>query len=191
MNQAVSLEHRKLQISIGGTVLLVSFAMLFATLFLGYAVYRFSSPTWPPQGFMEISPLWPGISTLIILLSSITLELCHHSFQKSLMTKTKLEWWLTFLLGMSFMGSQIIVWRELNDFGIFYNSGILGSILHGFTWIHAAHVVLGLIALLYLRPVLKLDSFEENQSLRFGLIKKFWHFLGIVWLVMFVGLFLI
>lgn len=191
MEHLSATEHRKLQVSIGGTVILVSFAMLFATLFLGYAIYRFSNKTWPPEGFGNISVLMPSISSLFILLSSVFLEYSHKSFLKNNLISMGLFWRLTILAGLLFVGSQFMVWNSLNKLGIFYNSGILGSILHGFTWIHVAHVFLGLISLLMLLPIMKLENYKEEYDAKFTLIKKFWHFLGVVWFAMYVGLFLV
>ena len=107
------------------------------------------------------------------------------------MGKFKKKWMMTLLMGFGFMLSQFFVWNSLNLIGVYYNSGILGSILHGFTWIHAAHVVLGILSLLFLFPLTKLKQFQESYIPRFLLIKKFWHFLGVVWLLMYIGLFLV
>lgn len=191
MQDLSALEHRKLQVSVAGGVIMISFAMLFATLFLGYTIYRFSNSVWPPQGFQNISVLWPSISTVIIAFSSLCLEYSFSFFQKSDLKNFKKLWFLTLLLGLVFIASQFFVWNSLNFTGIYYNSGILGSILHGFTWIHAAHVALGLISLLFLFPLTKFKQFDENQIPKFLLVKKFWHFLGVVWLLMYIGLFLV
>ena len=53
--------------SIAMTVTLVSFSMLFATLMLGYTVYRFSNQVWPPIGFSQINLLYPIVSTAEIV----------------------------------------------------------------------------------------------------------------------------
>ena len=52
--------------SVGMSVALVSFAMLFATLMMGFAMFRFSAPVWPPNGMMRPSLLLPGLSSLCI-----------------------------------------------------------------------------------------------------------------------------
>lgn len=191
MQNINTLEHRKLQVSVGGGVIMISFAMLFATLFLGYAIYRFSHPVWPPQGFQNISVFWPSISTAVIAISSIFLEWSYAAFEKGELKVFKKFWYLTLSLGLAFVLSQFFVWNSLNFIGVYYNSGILGSILHGFTWIHAAHVILGIISLLFLFPVTRLNHYQESFVPKFLLIKKFWHFLGVVWLLMYIGLFLV
>jgi len=68
-------------------------------------------------------------------------------------------------------------------------SGIFGSVIYGFTWIHAVHMVLGLCALLYLKIVLKPNTVNVLQKT--VNVEKFWHFLGVIWIIMFLTLFVL
>lgn len=186
---AVTIEEKKEINSLAMTILLISFSMLFASLFLGYVVLRFSQKSWPPQNFEKMSMMIPTLSTLIILLSSLSFEWMKKMYRESKKLEFTLAWFVTLNLAFAFMISQTFLWKKLNAMGLFVSSGIFASVLHGFTWIHAAHVVLGILALFYLSRYLKKDIDKKNE-VYFINVGKFWHFLGIVWLIMYIFIFL-
>ena len=170
-----TLDGKKIVSSIGMTVALISLAMLFATLMMGFAVYRFTTPIWPPQGIQKPSLLLPSFSTLSIFFSS--------------MAFSRRRFFLALFLGLMFMSFQFLFWRTLKSQGIFSTSGIFGSIIYSFTWIHAAHIIAGLCLLVWLivktkHPMSGLENTISN-------VGKFWHFLGIIWAIMFVTIFVL
>jgi cytochrome c oxidase subunit III len=169
------------------TVTLISGAMLFLTLFMGYAIYRSSAATWPPAGISRVSLDWPLVSTLIILLSSLFCYRGKKAIKNANLEKAKMNVNLTLLFGAGFMISQAFLWSHLKTEGVFVSSGIFASILYGFTWIHAAHVILGLMALVYLRFILKPTTVNLVQKATN--VEKFWNFLEIIWIIMFITLF--
>ena len=69
--------------SVAMIVTLVSFTMLFATLMMGFAMFRLTSPVWPPAGMMKPSLLLPCLSTFCIFLSSV----CFVWFEKNISNK--------------------------------------------------------------------------------------------------------
>jgi cytochrome c oxidase subunit 3 len=169
------------------TVSLVSGAMLFLTLFMGYAVYRSSATFWPPLNVEELPMTWPWVSTIIVSLSSWT---CARARQATLLRQWKvaqLQAWLSLALGFLFLGSQSLLWMSLKQSGILVSSGVFASILYGFTWIHAAHMVLGVLGLAYMVWLLRQPKAEHDLKIKN--VEKFWHFLGIVWALMFLALF--
>jgi len=190
--QVISKERmgRQITSSIAMTVVLVAFSMLFASLFLGFTVFRFTSPVWPPMGFERIDLFLPTVSTIIIALSSFSFWKFQNVFLVN--GKEKKFWFsLTALLGMAFMISQILLWSNLHSKGIYVQDGIFPSIIYSFTWVHAAHVVVAWLVLFYLVPTLKADLDVESYEIRVFNIGKFWHFLGVVWLIMYITMFLL
>lgn len=170
--------------SVGMIVALVSFAMLFATLMMGFAMFRLTSPVWPPAGMTKPSLILPALSTVIIFLSS----LCYMKFEKDISDKRGLI--ATIALGFGFMLIQTLLWKSLKTQGIFVSSGIFPSIIYAFTWIHAAHIVaaLGMLVWLYVNVQKGVTPKTQLQTANVG---KFWHFLGIVWFIMFVTIFVL
>ncbi len=163
------------------TVTLISFSMLFFTLFLGYMLVRFNSPVWPPVEIQGMPKLLPFLSTLVIGISSLTYVLMEKK-------NSKLLWATTFALGICFLVLQWTLWAELKQTGILIGNGMVPSMVYAFTWIHAGHIVLGLFALLWLGHYLWRGKATQNVLTNVG---KFWHFLGVVWLVMYLTLFVL
>lgn len=193
MEQVMKVEEigqSKQQVShLAMTVALVSWTMLFATLFLGYTVFRFSSPVWPPLGTPTISLHLPMMSTLAIIFSSVALILAERNFQK--LQHKNFQFFLTVatVLGLTFMFIQKMFWNELIERGLYVQSGVYASIMHGFTWIHAGHVVLGILGLMWLMSIAFFKENWANYIATVNQLSKFWHFLGIIWIVMFIVLF--
>lgn len=167
--------------SIAMIVTLISFGMLFLTLMMSFALFRFTSEVWPPAGMVRPSLMLPSLSTLIIALSSMAFW----KFEKNLNDRKFLS--LTLVLSLGFMVAQSLFWQQLKNQGVFVSSGIFASIIYSFTWIHAAHIVLGIGLLVWLH----LLKDESKFLLRVRNVGKFWHFLGIVWLIMFVTIFVL
>ena len=169
------------------TVLLTGFSMFFATLLMGYGIFRTSNEFWPPVGFSKISLLIPSISTALIVLSSFFCFQIKRFVKMNDLRRARLNLNLTALLGVGFVATQSLLWAQMKQSGMLVGSGIFSSILYGFTWIHAAHVIAGLASLVYLHFVLKAGVDRQlNKTVN---VEKFWHFLGVVWLMMFLTIF--
>lgn len=185
-----SIEARRLEISssVAMTMAMVAFSMLFATLMLAYFSYRFTADVWPPMGMERVSLGLPTISTVLILMSS----LAYYSFETNYTaedTKAKTYFFATSLLGFAFMACQSLLWYSLKAHGVFVGSSVFASMIYAFTWVHAAHVVGGLIALACLIPTLRGKRTREKSLLWVKNIGLYWHFLGIVWVMIYFSLF--
>jgi len=180
-------EGDKVISSVGMIVTLVSFGMLFLTLMMAFALYRFTAPVWPPAGMTRPDLLLPTLSTLMIFLSSFFYVKFEKNTSTGVVDKKNLT--LTLVLGLAFMTSQFLFWSHLKSQGIFVSSGVFASIIYAFTWIHAAHIVVGLALLVWLFGAL--NSGDKLAAVKVSSVGKFWHFLGIVWLIMFVTIFVL
>ncbi len=183
------MKRSELQNNLAMTILLIGMSMLFATLFMGYAVYRTSAPMWPPMGIQKVSLVLPILSTVLILLSSCFYYFSRKGIKNGDFKQANLHLNFTILCGLGFMITQGMLWSHLKTTGLYVSSGLFASILYAFTWIHAAHMVAGIFALLYLKKILKPST--ENLEHKAQNVEKFWYFLEIVWLIMFVTLFVI
>lgn len=173
-------------------VALVSFSMLFAALMLGYAVFRITAESWPPMGMAPVPLTFPLLSTFFILLSSLTFHLFQKNFEAELKTPARRWLSLTVLLGLAFMGSQYLLWQQMiHELGYVVETGVFASLIHTFTWVHAAHIVAALLWLLFLFPAVALKSEPAVYENRVFSAGKFWHFLDLIWIIMFVSLFVI
>lgn len=177
-------QEKLLQHHIAMTVTLISFGMLFASLFLGYFLVRFNSATWPPVEIQGMPKLLPFLSTLVMGLSSWTY------FQMEKKENKKTFWTLTFALGWVFLGLQTVLWSELKEAGIVVANGMVPSLVYAFTWIHAAHIVMALLALVWVGWLLFKRPLKVTE-IKLMNVGKFWHFLGIVWLLMYLMIFVL
>jgi cytochrome c oxidase subunit 3 len=179
-----------LQNNLAMTVTLLSGSMLFTTLFMGYAVYRTSADVWPPMGIPRISLVVPFLSTLIIMISSWFAYQVKMSVKASNLEKAHSHLNVTMFFGFGFLVAQSYLWFHMKQTGVFVaTSGIFGSVIYGFTWIHAIHMILGLGSLFYLKVALKPG--QPNLLQKAINVEKFWHFLGVIWIIMFLTLFVL
>ncbi len=189
MNQTQENELKLLQNSVAMTVALISWGMLFATMFLGYFLVRFNAPVWPPVEIEGLPTVLPLVSTVVMGLSSVFYYLMENKSQGSA-DKRKTYWILTLALGVAFLVLQWKLWGDLKATGILVSNGIVPSMVYGFTWLHAAHIVLGICGLLWVGFFLyfKPRSLTDVRIINVG---KFWHFLGVIWLLMYLMLFVL
>ncbi|MCO4792962.1 MAG: cytochrome c oxidase subunit 3 [Bacteriovoracaceae bacterium] len=189
---SAELEGRRLASSIAMTVVLVSFSMLFASLFLGYAYYRITSPVWPPMGMSKVDLYFPTLSTFAILLSSLSFVIFKTKYLGGGSAKKTLPWLgLTIFLGLGFMFTQFSLWADLSGKGFYASSGVFQSLVYAFTWIHAAHIVMAILALVWLVPTTLKNECTITEENKVNNIGKFWHFLGVIWLLMYFIIFVI
>ena len=78
----IDYEGKNIANSIAMIITLVSFTMLFAVFFLGYAIFRFNAQEWPPMGMDRVGLGIPSLSTFFIVLSSVTLVVVERSIKK-------------------------------------------------------------------------------------------------------------
>jgi cytochrome c oxidase subunit 3 len=185
-------EGRKLANSIAMIICLISFTMLFAVLFLAYGIFRSSAIEWPPMGMQRVDLFIPSVSTLIICLSSLTFWCVESLILKGQNRMAKVMGILSLLLGVLFVGSQFVLWEDLKIKGIYQGTGIYASLIYGFTWTHVGHIVLALFLKAWL--MIKVFGEKEVKRLKGHFIKNvalFWHFLGIVWILIYVVLFVL
>jgi len=164
--------------SVAMTVTLVSFGMLFATFFLGYFLVRFNTAVWPPAELLFLPQSTPFFSSCVIILSSVMYEV----FKKY---DSKKYLWLSFIMGLGFVFLQIKLWSELKEVGILVANGMIPSMVYSFSWLHVAHMTLALIGLTWV-------GLKSKPSLLLVTnIGKFWHFLSVVWILIYCMFFIL
>lgn len=185
---AIGKNQQKIEgMQLASVVAMCVFAMLFGGFFLALVLTRDTQTIWPPPSFRLVSILKPLLATLAIILSSVTLN-----FAAKLESKKLLG--VTMFLGILFLIIQFLYWQELNHLGFNVETGVFASFLHALTWVHVAHIVLGLFFLfLYYMGLNSLVSLSKDSRVvvkaRLGFYSTFWHFLTIVWFILLIGLF--
>ena len=185
MNMERSQEMKFIQSSVAMTVTLCSFAMLFATMFLGYFLVRSSVNVWPPVEIQGMPQGLPFLSTMAIVLSSVSYYFFEHKTGGR-----KVNFILTIVLGISFLISQWLLWAALKESGILVSDGMVPSMVYAFTWLHAAHIAAAVFLLFWLGFYVFVRT-EKLSALKVINVGKFWHFLGVVWILMYLLIFVL
>jgi cytochrome c oxidase subunit 3 len=129
----------------------------------------------------------PAINTAILLTSGLTLTIAHHALKDGNRKKLIMFLGATILLGFLFIGLQaeeyIAAYRDL---GLTLGSGIYGSTFFILTGFHGMHVTIGAIMLLVIWLRCLKGHFTPTRHFAFEGAAWYWHFVDIVWLILFI-----
>jgi len=150
---------------------------------------------WPTNGPNELNgafqtiPAWgiPLLNTLLLLASGITLTIAHHALKAG--ERGKILFWLaaTVVLGAIFMYFQIYEYAHAyGDLNLKLSSGIYGSTFFMLTGFHGMHVTLGAIMLAVMWFRVAKGHFTKDNHFAFEAVAWYWHFVDVVWLILFL-----
>lgn len=171
---------------VGLWVFLGSLTMLFAAFTSAYLVRRAGSD-WAPLQVPSV--LW--INTVVLLLSSVTIELGRRAFESWRPLAFRKWMSVTFFLGALFIAGQFLAWRQLAEQGIFLGSNPHSSFFYVLTSVHAVHVLGGIAALLYVMVQSWRYRLTPGVSSAPALCATYWHFVDAVWIYLFFVLFVV
>jgi len=145
-----------------------------------------------PSGFSvyeEVIPAWgiPAINTVILLASGVTVTLAHWALKEE--NRRGLCWWLlaTIVLGLIFLGLQAEEYvHAYQDLNLSLKSGIYGTTFFMLTGFHGLHVTLGAIMLTVILVRSAKGHFTGENHFAFEAVAWYWHFVDVVWLLLFV-----
>lgn len=177
--------------TLGMIIALGAWAMMFGALFFVYAGIRSGTRIWPPPGLPPIPVALPAVNTLILAASSAALWKGTRSLARG--DRRALPAWVlgAIVLGSGFLGLQMKVWRDLWLAGLLPSTGAFASVFYGLTALHAAHVLAGLVVLLVILARALRGVYTEHNVVRVRVAGMFWHFVDVVWILMFVALYLV
>jgi cytochrome c oxidase subunit III len=182
-------DSRAQRYRIGMWVGLASIAMMFTALSSAYIVRAGTSNDWYPLAVPRVL----FFSTALILISSGTLEVARRKLKAAVFGGHSRWLMITALLGLAFLVSQVIAWRQLSGQGIYVASNPHSSFFYLLTVAHALHLFGGLVALLYLivrtRQVLGVAAVDAKRRAVADAVSMYWHFMDVLWIYLFVLLF--
>jgi cytochrome c oxidase subunit 3 len=169
----------------GMFLFLVSLGILFAASIVATIIIRLRTGVWPPPGMPPPpSRLW--ISTLILAISSITMQWGVESARRNRTDALKIAMISTTLSALAFLVSQVINWWSWVGQSATIRSSLYAYLFYVLTGLHAAHVLGGLVPLI----VVSVNACYGRYSGMFheGVrqVAVYWHFLGVVWAVLFL-----
>ena len=180
------LNHRKLLM----WVFLGSDCLFFGALIATYMVYRGQSLTGPyPIDIIDVPVT--TISTFVLLMSSFAMVQALAATHAD--NKRGIVGWLvaTAVLGAIFIGFQVVEFNTFKNEGLTLGGNLFGATFFTLTGFHGAHVTLGIIWLVAMAIVANKGRVGPNSVLDIELLGLYWHFVDIVWIVIFTLLYLI
>jgi heme/copper-type cytochrome/quinol oxidase subunit 3 len=174
---------------IGMIIFLGSWAMMFAALFFAYAVVRLRAPMWPPPDQPALPVLVPGLNTAVIAGSSAAVALAVRAHALGRHRRASIGLGLGAASGALFLALQAVVWTGLWRSGMVPSGGPYPSVFYALTAFHALHVLVGLAALGALAIRARLPRGATRSVVR--LWGMYWHFVGAVWLALYVAVYLL
>ncbi|GHF30145.1 cytochrome c oxidase subunit III [Kordiimonas sediminis] len=160
----------------------------FADAFQVFEMYN-TEAAWPPVGVETFDP-WhlPFMNTLILLLSGTTVTWAHHAIVEGNREGTKKALWCTVLLGALFTCVQVYEYMHAS---FAFSGNIYGATFFMATGFHGFHVLVGTIFLAVCLGRLYKGHFKPDHHFGFEAAAWYWHFVDVVWLFLFLGVYII
>jgi heme/copper-type cytochrome/quinol oxidase subunit 3 len=207
---STGLDHRKLLM----WTFLASDCMFFGSLIATYLIYRgradklYLTGQVPPGYQSALNPdpnlkpyplphhvldiPYTSVSAFVLLMSSLTMVLALAAIQKGNQRGLRIWLFATAILGSIFLGGQ---WFEFSSFykqdGLGLTTNMFGSTFFTLTGFHGTHVTIGVIMLMSLLYVSLRGGLKQEQAINVEIVGLYWHFVDIVWIVIFTLVYLI
>lgn len=175
----------------GMVFFIASEAVFFANLIAAYLYLRVRAGQWPPVpfgGHIEFDKTIPIINTIILLASSFPMHWAARSIAKGNRANLTKGLILTAVLGAIFLSGQAFEYTH-NTFGP--DTGIFGSVFYVLTGFHGMHVTAGVLFLLVCFFRSARGDFTKDRHFAVNAVEMYWHFVDVVWVILFTVLYLL
>lgn len=166
-------------------VFMVSVVMIFISLSSAYIVKK-AEGDWLLIQFPEMFKA----TSLLIVLSSISMHFAYIASKRNNLFNIRLGLVVTAILAIGFGVGQYMAWGDLVAQKIFFVGNPAGSFIYVFTGLHVAHLLGGLIFLLIVLRRAFAYEVHSKSMLSIQLCTTYWHFLGGLWLYLYLFLIL-
>lgn len=158
-----------------------SVVMMFAGLTSAYIV-KSNQVNWKPVTLPKV--FW--VSTAVMLLSSLALQMALRSFKQREMNKYRTLIGITLLLGITFVVCQWLGFRDLWQQQVTFKGAGAGQFLYVIFGLHAIHVIGGVAALLVMFIKAFLGKTKLYSAVPVEVAATYWHFVDILWIYLLV-----
>ena len=182
---SLGVDNRKL----GMWLLIASECLLFGTLIVTFMIFRHNSTAGPnPADVLDI-PI-TSISTFDLLMSSFSIVLALHAIQQGDMKGFRRWILITAIGGLIFLGFQTYEFTQFVHEGLSLSTNVFGSSFFMLTGTHGTHVAVGVIWLLSLYFSSLRGKLTEDGALKVDTMALYWHFVDVIWIVIFTVVYL-
>ncbi len=163
-----------------------------------FSPYEKFTSAWPSSGPLgdAFSPMhaWgiPAVNTLLLLTSGATVTWAHWGLLKGRRRQLNLGLAMTIALGVTFLGFQGYEYAHAySAMGLTLGAGVYGATFYILTGFHGLHVTLGTIMLMVMLGRGLKGHFSEHNHFAFEGVAWYWHFVDVVWLILFVFVYIL
>ena len=165
--------------------------LLFGALISTYLLYKGQSVkgSITPHDVYDIP--YTSVSSFVLLMSSLTMVLALAAIQRGDARRMRVWLLTTALLGATFVGGQTYEFSIFIREGLKLHTNLFGSSFFVLTGFHGAHVTLGVLMLVSLFTMSLKGKITQEKAETVELVGLYWHFVDIVWIVIFTLVYLI
>lgn len=155
---------------------------------------------WPliktPDGTVTQGMGWYGLpllNTILLLTSSVTAHFAHVALENNKRPQLKAWLGLTIILGSAFLFFQVQEYAHgySEEMQLYLSSGIYGSTFYLLTGFHGMHVTLGTVMLIVMFFRIMKGHFTPKNHFAFQAASWYWHFVDVVWVMLFVFVYIL
>jgi heme/copper-type cytochrome/quinol oxidase subunit 3 len=177
---STGIDNRKLAI----WTFIGSECLFFASLISTYLVYKGKSLTGPfPKDIFEVALVTGG--TALLLFSSLFVVLALNAVEEGNRRKAILWLGLTIACGLFFVGMQVYEFTHFYHKGLTMQGNLFGASFYTLTGFHGTHVTLGVVWLLTVFIELLRGKLPPAKAMNLEIAALYWHFVDVVWIVIF------
>ena len=177
-------------VKLGMWLFLGSECLLFGGLISTYMLYRGRVSDGPtPEQIYDIP--FTSVSSFVLLMSSLTMVLAVSAANRQDDRNTNLWLTVTAILGATFVGGQVYEFTAFYREGLGFTTSLFGSSFYTLTGFHGVHVTVGIIMLMALVGMVRRNRIPGSKAETVEMIGLYWHFVDIVWIVIFTLVYLI
>jgi cytochrome c oxidase subunit 3 len=129
----------------------------------------------------------PALNTMLLLSSGVTVTWAHWGLLKNNRTQLILGLIMTVALGMTFLGFQAYEYSHAySELNLKLTTGAYGATFYMLTGFHGFHVTVGTLMLIVILGRSIAGHFTADHHFGFEGVAWYWHFVDVVWLLLFI-----
>lgn len=169
--------------------LIAAEAAIFTIFVVAYVFYLGKSLTGPmPKDVLHV----PIVYTICLLSSSLTIHLAAKSLRRGGTLSFGILWLATITLGAAFLCGTGTEWyRLIYKEGFTISTNLFGTTYYSLVGLHAFHVMVGLLSLTTVMVFTMTGSVGSEHAERVDVLSLYWHFVDVVWIVVFTVVYVI
>ena len=174
---------------VGMYCLIAAEAAIFTIFVVAYIFYIGKSLTGPqPQDVLQV----PILFTICLLSSSLTIHFAVKLLRSGKVRSFARWWLLTIVLGAVFLAGTAREWQHLiYDEGLTIQTNLFGTTYYSLVGLHAFHVTVGLLALVTVSLLTAFGTVRQEHAERAEVLSMYWHFVDVVWVVVFIVVYIV